>query len=117
MNKFNFVCTDEVKIQLIEIMGDIQDNVNDACVDYFNRFRRQCYVTPKSFLSFIEAYKLLYEENLKNINVLAFRMSNGLNKLVDAAVQVDDLRKVLVKNQENIAIKNVQVEAVSTIFN
>lgn len=40
-------------------------------------------------------------------------MSNGLSKLVDAAIQVDELRKVLEKNQAEIAVKNVQVEAVS----
>ena len=44
---------------------------------------------------------------------MAFRMSSGLSKLVDAAAQVDDLRKVLEKNQAEIAVKNVQVEEVS----
>lgn len=39
-------------------------------------------------------------------------MSNGLSKLVDAAAQVDELRKVLEINQQEIAEKNVQVEAV-----
>ena len=43
-------------------------------------------------------------------------MSNGLKKLVDAAAQVDDLRKVLEKNQADIAVKNIQVEAVSFGF-
>lgn len=113
--KYELKCSDEVKVQLIEVMGDVQDNVSDACMEYFNRFRRQCYVTPRSFLCFIESYKAVYQQNLDEINVLAFRMSNGLNKLVDAAAQVDDLRKVLVKNQEEIVVKNVQVEAVSLI--
>lgn len=43
-------------------------------------------------------------------------MSSGLNKLIDAAAQVDVLRHELEKNQEEIAAKNVQVEAVSNIF-
>lgn len=49
---------------------------------------------------------------MDNINTLAFRMSSGLSKLVDAAAQVDELRKILEKNQQEIAEKNVQVEAV-----
>lgn len=69
-------------------------------------------MTPKSFLTFLSGYKALYKQRLNNINVLAFRMSNGLSKLVDAAAQVDELRKVLEKNQQEIAEKNVQVEAV-----
>lgn len=48
--------------------------------------------------------------------MLASRMSSGLNKLIDAAAQVDVLRYELKKNQEEIAIKNVQVEAVSNIL-
>lgn len=79
------------------------------------RFRRQTYVTPKSFLSFISGYKNVYKQRLDSINTLAFRMSNGLSKLVDAATQVDELRKILEKNQAEIAVKNVQVEAVSKL--
>lgn len=69
-------------------------------------------MTPKSFLSFIDGYKTIYKQRLDEINTLAFRMSNGLGKLVDAAAQVDELRKVLETNQAEIAVKNVQVEAV-----
>lgn len=43
-------------------------------------------------------------------------MSSGLNKLIDAAAQIDVLRQELEKNQEEIAAKNVQVEAVNNIF-
>ena len=43
-------------------------------------------------------------------------MSSGLNKLIDAAAQVDMLRHELERTQEEIVIKNVQVEAVSNIF-
>lgn len=71
------------------------------------------YVTPKSFLTYIDNYKTLYTQRLDNINMLASRMSNGLNKLIDAAAQVDVLRKELEKTQGEIAAKNVQVEAVS----
>jgi len=73
-------------------------------------------VTPRSFLTFLDSYKTLYKERLDNINILASRMSSGLNKLIDAAAQVDMLRHELEKNQEEIAAKNVQIEAVSNIF-
>lgn len=69
-------------------------------------------MTPRSFLTFIDSYKKLYKEHLDDINTLSTRMSNGLNKLIDAAAQVDLLRKELEKNQEEIAIQNVKVEAV-----
>ncbi|XP_067209496.1 dynein axonemal heavy chain 8 [Linepithema humile] len=111
LGKYKVICGPEVKQQLIQVVGDIQDNVNDTCAEYFDRFRRQIYVTPKSFLAFLDSYKTLYKQHLDNINTLASRMSNGLNKLIDAAAQVDVLRKELEKNQEEIAVKNVQVDA------
>ncbi|XP_034179159.2 dynein heavy chain 8, axonemal kl-3 [Osmia lignaria lignaria] len=117
LEKYKVICTPEIKRQLIEVMGDIQDDVNDTCMKYFDRFRRETYVTPKSFLTFLVGYKILYKQRLDNINMLAFRMSSGLNKLVDAAAQVDELRKVLEKNQQEIAEKNVQVEAILVTVN
>lgn len=71
-------------------------------------------MTPKSFLTFLDSYKTLYKQRLDNINTLTSRMTSGLSKLIDAAAQVDILRKELEKNQEEIAAKNVQVEVVST---
>ncbi|KAI4493643.1 hypothetical protein M0804_001819 [Polistes exclamans] len=115
LRTFEIECTFEVKQNLIQVMGDVQDDVNDICIEYFNRFRRQTYVTPKSFLTFLTGYKEIYKENLDNINMLASRMSNGLSKLVDATVQVDELRKVLKKNLQEIAEKNIQVESILVI--
>ncbi|XP_046493196.1 dynein axonemal heavy chain 8 [Neodiprion pinetum] len=112
LGNFKIICTPEIKLQIIQVMGDVQDDVADTCVEYYNRFRRQSYVTPKSFLSFIGGYKIIYKQRLDNINSLAFGMSNGLSKLVDATAQVDDLRLVLEKNQAEIAVSNAQVEEI-----
>lgn len=106
------VCSHEIKQQVIEVMADIQENVNDACIDYYDKYRRQCYVTPRSFLTFIDAYKGHYKDNLDTIKYLSSSMSNGLGKLEAAAEQVDGLKVELVKTQEEIAIKNVEVEEV-----
>ncbi|CAK9824517.1 Dynein axonemal heavy chain 8 [Anthophora retusa] len=115
--KYKIICTPEVKEHLVKVMGDVHDDVNDTCAKYFDRFRRQVHVTPKSFLTYLAGYKVLYKQRLDNINTMAYRMSSGLNKLVDAAAQVDELRKVLEKNQQEIAEKNVQVEAILVTVN
>lgn len=67
------VCSPETKYQLIEIMGTVQDSVADKCVSYYDRFRRQTHVTPKSYLSFLEGYKVLYKEKHINIADMAKR--------------------------------------------
>ncbi|XP_048268511.1 dynein axonemal heavy chain 8 [Bombus terrestris] len=117
LKKYKVMCSAEVKQQLIEVMGDIHHDVNDVCMQYFDRFRREVYVTPKSFLTFLSGYKVLYKQRLDNINILSYRMSSGLSKLIDAAGQVDELRKVLEQNQQEIAEKNVQVEAILVTVN
>ncbi|XP_018048480.1 PREDICTED: dynein heavy chain 8, axonemal [Atta colombica] len=117
LGTYNVICSPEVKQQLIQVVGDIQDNVSDICAEYFDRFRRQVYVTPRSFLTFIDSYKMFYKQRLDDINIIASRMSSGLNKLIDAAAQVDMLRHELEKTQEEIVIKNVQVEAILITVN
>lgn len=49
----------------------------EMCIEYFQRFRRQTYVTPKSYLSFIAGYKTIYSEKKGEIGILAERMNTG----------------------------------------
>lgn len=51
--------------------------VAETCVQYFQRFRRQTHVTPKSYLSFLGGYKQIYKEKRDEIGTLADRMNTG----------------------------------------
>ncbi|XP_061708954.1 dynein axonemal heavy chain 8 [Cydia pomonella] len=103
LREFHVVCAPETKIMLIEIMGMVQDDVAEACIMYYDRFRRQAHVTPKSYLSFLEGYKVLYKEKHENIAEMARRMTTGLDKLVEAAASVDILKKEL-------ELKGIEIE-------
>lgn len=65
-------------------MGDMHTSVTKACGDYFRKFRRQVHVTPKTFLSFLEVYKQLYETKVGITTELAASISSGLQKLDEA---------------------------------
>lgn len=61
---FQISCSKEVKHQLIEHMGQVHNMVTEVCDMYFTQFRRRVYVTPKSYLSFLQFYQNLYAEKV-----------------------------------------------------
>lgn len=50
----------EVKGQLIVHMGKVHKLVDEVCAIYKQKMGRNVYVTPKSYLSFIDMYKEVY---------------------------------------------------------
>ncbi|XP_068084800.1 dynein axonemal heavy chain 8 [Anabrus simplex] len=112
LSSFKIVCTPETKVQIIELMGAVQDSVAETCVVYYEKFRRQTHVTPKSFLSFLDGYKKIYRERFDGINVMAKKMSMGLSKLVEAAESVDILRKELEEKEKEIQVASAKAETV-----
>ena len=112
LRSYEIVCASSVKDDLIKIMAFVQDNVAKICSEYFERFRCQAYVTPKSFLSFLETYKKIYKEKHDHISGLAFRMQTGLIKLVEAAESVDILKKELELKEKEIILATETAEVV-----
>ena len=77
LSSFDIACKAEVKQEVVKAMGVFQDFVAETCVNYFERFRRTTHVTPKSYLSFLGGYKVIYAEKQKQIGGLAKRMNDG----------------------------------------
>ncbi|XP_069476735.1 dynein axonemal heavy chain 5-like [Ambystoma mexicanum] len=109
---YNIECTGEVKQSVVSTMGTFQDIVAEKCVEYFERFRRQTYVTPKSYLSFIGGYKSIYEEKFDNVGNLSNRMKTGLAKLMEAEVSVNQLSKELVVKEKDLAVASKKADGV-----
>jgi dynein heavy chain len=61
--------TPEVRTALEKHMGKCHDLVNDVCGEYFQRMRKYVYVTPKSYLSFIDLYKEVYKTKYDGIDI------------------------------------------------
>jgi hypothetical protein len=60
IDEFQMACSKEARAALKVMMGHVHVYVTAACKEYFDKFRRHVYVTPKSYLSFIQGYKELY---------------------------------------------------------
>ncbi|XP_052128978.1 dynein axonemal heavy chain 8-like [Frankliniella occidentalis] len=101
---FDIVCTPEVKESLMELMGVVHDNVAECCASYYEKYRRQTHVTPKSFLFFLDAYKSIYTERNSTIAALQSRMSSGLSKLAEAVVSVEELQKEMRVMEKDLAV-------------
>lgn len=80
-------------------MGKVHDLVTEVCDIYFQKMRRHVYVTPKSYLSFIDLYKELYTVKYQEIDVEEQNIVKGLDKLYEAAQGIEEL-KVDLKKEE-----------------
>lgn len=87
-------------------MSFIHKHVEEVCEEYYDRFRRQAYVTPKTLLCFLTSYKILYKQKYDNIQEMAQRMSTGLHKLVEAAESVELLKIDLIEKNKEIEVAN-----------
>uniref|UniRef100_A0A8B9I210 Dynein axonemal heavy chain 5 n=1 Tax=Anser brachyrhynchus TaxID=132585 RepID=A0A8B9I210_9AVES len=109
---YHIECTDEVKQSVVNTMGTFQDIVAEKCVEYFERYRRRTFVTPKSYLSFIGGYKTIYEDKFANVGSLSERMRTGLAKLMEAEISVNQLSKELVMKEKDLAVASRKADEV-----
>eukprot|EP00741_Cyanophora_paradoxa_P017811 tig00021017_g17202.t1 len=100
---FAIECTPQVKEQLIQHMAGVHNTVTEATQEYFQRFRRHVYVTPKSYLSFISTFRQVYEQKLKEISKLANNIDTGLRKLLEASETVAVMKVDLQKKEVDLA--------------
>ena len=101
IQNFDMACDAPVKASLKLVMGHVHSFVTAACQEYFEKFRRHTYVTPKSFLSFIQFYMSLYKVKWERVAALATAINAGLEKMDEAKVDVGRMKQNLaVKNQE-----------------
>ena len=69
-------------------MGNVHLMVNMICDTYFQKMRRQVYVTPKSFLSYLDSYKTLYLRKYKELDIQESSYKIGLSKIQEASVSI-----------------------------
>ena len=82
----------QVKEKLKLLMGAVHSAVTVACAEYFERFRRHVYVTPRSYLAFLSGYRELYGRKLAATRALAAAIKSGLAKMSEAKVDVNRMK-------------------------
>ena len=109
---FEIACTADVKGQLVNALGSIQDVVAKTSTEYFQRFRRATHVTPKSYLNFIGGYKNIYHMKQLELGEGAKRMDTGLAKLEEASISVELLKRDLAVMEQELVQASKKAESV-----
>lgn len=112
LHEFEISCSDEIKNQLVNALGSIQDVVSDTSTKYFQRFRRATHVTPKSYLNFIGGYKNIYRSKQHELDEGAKRMDTGLAKLEEASALVEILKTELASMEQELVQASEKAEKV-----
>ena len=95
LSEIEIDCSKNTKEQLTIHMGKVHKMVDNVCGEYFQQMRRYVYVTPKSYLSFIQAYHELYSSKYKAIDKQEQNINSGLHKLAEATEDVEAMKIVL----------------------
>ena len=75
----------------------VHENVKDASTQFFNELRRYNYVTPTSYLDLIKTYIEMLRVQQQIVPVKMTRYQNGLTRLGETNLMVDELKQKLVK--------------------
>jgi dynein heavy chain len=108
ISDFEIECTPEVKEGLMTHMGMVHTLVTQVCDEYFTAMRRKVFQTPKSYLSFIQNFTKLYSTKLAALKDKEGRVKLGLEKLIQGAKDVDDMKKILAEEQIKLEVATVE---------
>jgi dynein heavy chain len=101
LRDYRINCTPSTKEALMVHMSSVHAIVTNLCEEYKYKsaMRRNVYQTPKSYLSFIQSYKDMYQDKLAGIKKQESNVNLGLQKLIGGAKDVEEMKKVLAKEQ------------------
>lgn len=86
----------------VEVFKNIHKSVESISTRFLQELRRHNYVTPKSYLELYALYIAILKEKKKDLRRQVDRLKAGLNKLIDANNQVEEMQKILIKKQPEL---------------
>jgi len=116
LGAFKMDAKSDTRAALQRHMGKCHDLVTEVCDIYFQRMRRHVYVTPKSYLSFIDLYKDVYTKKYNGIDVEESNIVKGLDKLTEAAEGVEVLKGELKREEVTLKAASEEVEKVLKVL-
>jgi len=111
ISDFNVVVEkEEMKQELVRNIAAVHMQLQETTKRYFSQFRRNVYVTPKSFLSFINTYKEVYKAKYEETNADSEKITGGLAKLAEAETDVAAMKEDLKGVEKVLAVAGEKME-------
>lgn len=107
---------EEHKRSVVSHLVFAHQSVSAAAHKFEEELRRKYFVTPKNYLDFIHNYKVQLKDNHKRIAVSVKRLAGGLQKLIEAAENVDRMQIVLTEKKVIVDDKTEKVQALISII-
>ena len=86
--------------ELSEYAARVHTLIQDKIDEYTAGQKRHIYITPRTFLAFINAFKSIYETQSKVLEDRLQRIQTALKKLRDAGYQVSEMKGELIQKEE-----------------
>jgi len=116
LNDFTIECSAATKKELMVHMGKVHNMVSDVCGQYLQKMRKFVYVTPKSYLAFIDMYQDLYKQKFDAIDSDESTINSGLSRLAEAAEGVEVLKQDLKKETQVVQQKRGEVDKLMKVL-
>ena len=129
--KLKLVAKEDQKKALFQHIGNVHINITKMCESYLEKMRRYVYVTPKSYLSFIEEYIKLYCSKREEVVTKETTINQGLKKLAQAEedikikskelagemILVEEAKKRVEEKEKQLSIESANVAIVEEEVN
>ena len=99
---------------MIDVLIDWADFISDSWSFTlpFIRFRRQTYITPKTYLFLLKCYDTLYADRRQELRTMQNQLSVGLDKMQEAAEAAEEMGKILAVQAKDVEKVTIRAKAV-----
>ena len=102
----NEAIQDNLKPQVASVFAVAHTSVIAASKKMLSTLKRYNYVTPTNYLALVKGYQVVIQEKCKEIADARDKLKNGLAKLDESRVQVEEMSKQLEERKEVVNQKN-----------